>query len=85
MSDDADAGGLVSHSELKSLAELFDAAENALEPDSLEARSAQAEFDTAVEFIYDEKIARHPKFATVAQPVFKAKLRTLCRQFLRKN
>jgi len=63
MSDDADAGGLVSHSELKSLAELFDAAENALEPDSQEARSAQVEFDTAVEFIYDEKITRHPKFA----------------------
>ncbi len=85
MSDDADSGGLISHSELKCLAELFDATENALEPDSWEARSAQVEFDRAVELIYDEKIARHPKFACVARPVFKAKLRTLCRQFLRKN
>lgn len=85
MSDDADSGGLVSQSDLKNLAELFDAAENALEPDSREARSAQVEFDRAVEILYDENIAPNPTFACVAQPVFKAKLRTLCRLFLRKN
>lgn len=38
MPDNADSGGLVSHNDLKELAELFDAAEYALQPDSQEAR-----------------------------------------------
>ena len=85
MSDHADAGGLVSLADLKRLAELFDAAENALVPDAPEAKAAQVAFDNAVQTLYDCKVASHPEFSSVAQPMFKARLRTLCRQYLRKN
>ncbi len=85
MPDNSDAGGLVSLTDLKQLAELFDAAENALVPDSPEAKAAQIAFDSAVQQIYDCKVAMNTQFASVAQPIFKAKLRSLCRQFLRKN
>ncbi len=53
MSDHADAGGLVSLADLKGLAELFDAAENALVPDAPEAKAAQVAFDSAVQTLYD--------------------------------
>jgi len=54
-------------------------------PDSPEAKAAQIAFDSAVQQIYDCKVAMNTQFASVAQPIFKAKLRSLCRQFLRKN
>ncbi len=85
MPDDAGSHGLISLNDLKRLAELFDAAEHALEPDSAEAKEAQVAFDNAVQSLYDERVAPNPVFATVPQPLFKAKLRTLCRQFLRRN
>ena len=85
MPDNDDSQGLVSLADLKRVAELFDAAENALEPDSPEARESQVAYDNAVQSLYDEKVGTHPDFKSVPEPLFKAKLRTLCRQFLRKN
>lgn len=85
MPDDADSAGLVSLADLAHLAELFDAAENALVPDAPEAKAAQVAFDNEMQQLYDSKVAAHPQFSSVAQPMFKAKLRTLCRQYLRNN
>jgi len=85
MPDDASSGGIISHDDLKRLAELFDAAENALEPDAPEAKEAQIAFDNAVQLLYDSSVVTNSAFRSVAQPMFKAKLRTLCRQYLRKN
>jgi len=65
--------------------ELFDAAENALEPDSQEARAAQVAFDSAVQQLFEGRVANDPEYRDVSQPLFKAKLRTLCRQYLSKN
>ncbi|MDP1587912.1 MAG: hypothetical protein Q8M07_09230, partial [Prosthecobacter sp.] len=67
------------------LAELFDAAESALVPDAPEAKAAQVAFDNEVQALYDGKVAAHPQFSSVAPPFFRAKIRTLCRQYLRKN
>lgn len=86
MPDDADSGTLVSLAELKELAELFDSAENAMVPDSPDAKAAQVAFDNKVQELYDDKLAPDPHFsALIAQPIFKAQVRTKCRQFLRKN
>lgn len=85
MPDDADSGTLVSLAELKELAELFDSAENAMVPDSPDAKAAQVAFDNKVQELYDSKVAPDPQFSALVQPIFKAQVRTKCRQFLRKN
>jgi hypothetical protein len=85
MPDAPDSVGIVSLVDLKRLAELFDVAENALEPDSAEADEAQIAFDKAVRQLFECKVASNPAFAAIPQPVFKSKLRSLCRQYLRKN
>ena len=84
MPDDPVAGGPVSRAELEELAALFDRSEFALDPTASSAKEARSEFENRVAK-YFERIRRLPQSQSLSEFVFKAKLRTLCRQYLRRN
>ncbi len=83
MSEDGLSERALTRAELATLAELFDKSELAFDPRSTAARSAESEFENQTRLIYEQKV--HPHYASVSFTVFKNRVKTLCRQFLRKN
>jgi hypothetical protein len=65
------------------LAELFDRSEHALNPTSQEAKIAEAELDDRIQAFYSEKVK--PVHPEVTFLMFRLKIRSLCRAYLRKN
>jgi len=83
MPDDGLSEGCVTRAELAELAELFDRFEFALDPLSRDAEEAEARFNSRVQFIFEEHIRpRRPQLSFV---IFRARVRNLCRVFLKKN
>ena len=83
MPEPGDAAGIVSFAEIADLAALFDLSEHAFDPTSAEADAAGKSFEDRVHEIWLKQVK--PVHSAIDLPVFRAKLRTLCRQFLKKN
>lgn len=77
MSDNTSSGGIVSEPELALLTELFRRLEGASDPRSLIQREAEAEFNSIVSKIYQERI--EPNFQSVTFSLFKSAVRRRCR------
>ena len=78
-----DAGGIVSLDDIARLAVLFDRCEHAFDPTEPEAASAGARFEEDAAKIWRSRV--QPVFPTVDLAHFRAKVRTLRRQYLKKN
>jgi endonuclease III-like uncharacterized protein len=83
MPDDGFSGRTVSRGELERLAALFDRYEFAFDPCSQEAKEAESSFNNSVREMFERHVK--PQAASVNYQVFHAKIRTLCRDFLRKE
>jgi len=83
MPEDADSQGAVSSAELAELAELFDKFEFAFDPLSKSAKEAESQFEDRVREIFVEKV--QPRYPNLASVVFRCRIKSLCRAYLRKN
>ena len=83
MPEDGFAEGVVTRVELAELARLFDEFQNSFDPASDTADQAKAEFNRRVKELFDERVA--PRYRSVEESVFRAKVRTWCRQYLRRD
>lgn len=79
-----DSEQLISEIEIKQLSELFDRSENALNPESVECKKAQRDFDQIVDGIYHSKISSNPSCSALDIRSFAAIVRTYCRRYIRK-
>jgi len=83
MSEDGLPKGVVTRTELAVLASLFDRFEFAFDPPSISAKEAESEFDNYVRKLFDERVIPvHPRLSF---PLFRCKIKSACRAFLRKN
>ena len=83
MSDPEVPGGAVSRDDLAALAALFDRYAYAFDPLSLAAREARSQFEDRVLQLFRERV--QPNFQSLSLGDFRAKIRSLCRERLRKN
>lgn len=83
MPEPGDAAGIIPLAELAELAALFDSCEHAFEPTSPEAEAAGRQFEDRAHELWLMHVK--PSHPAITLPIFCAKLRTLCRQFLKKN
>jgi hypothetical protein len=83
MSEPEVPAGIVSRDDLAALAALFDRYAYAFDPLSLEAREARSQFEDRVLQLYCERV--EPNYQSVSLGDFRAKIRSLCREHLRKN
>lgn len=83
MPDDGVSGGLISREELAALAALFDRYEFAFDPRSQEAREAESSFNSSVREIFELRVK--PIAPSLNYHDFHAKIRSLCRDFLRRE
>ena len=83
MPEDRLAEGVVTRVELAELARLFDGFQNSFDPASDAAAQAKAEFNDRVKRLFDERVAS--KFQSVPESLFRAKVRTWCREYLRRG
>jgi len=79
--EDRFAEGFVTRVELAELARLFDEFQNSFDPASVESERAEAEFNNRVKQLFDERVAE--KYQSVSETLFRAKIRTWCRKYLR--
>ncbi len=82
MPEDRLAEGVVTRAELAELARLFDESENSFDPAAEAAAQAKAEFNQRVKQLFDEHVV--PNCRSVDESSFCAKVRTLCREYLRR-
>jgi hypothetical protein len=75
--------GSISREDIAELALLFDRFEYALDPLATEAKEAQSQFEDRVLVLFREKV--EPNYASIDLPLFRSKVKTICRVFLRKN
>ena len=83
MSNDSASEGLVSRTDIADLALLFDRFEYSIDPISDDCRMAEVEFEDRVERLYSERAL--PNYPTITLMRFRCHVRSLCRQFLKKN
>lgn len=83
MPEDGIPEGAITKTELAGLADLFDKFEFAFDPRSTSAKEAESEFENRVRLLFDEKI--HPAYSSVAFVTFHCRVKSLCREFLKKN
>jgi hypothetical protein len=83
MSEDATSEGTITRIELTGLADLFDKFEFAFDPRSTAAKEAESEFDDKVKQLFEERV--RPNHPEVGFAVFHCRLKSLCREYLRKN
>jgi hypothetical protein len=84
MSGSGATGPLISDADLSHLAAAFDHYENALDPCSEIAIEAGREFDRVVHALYIEGCGKG-MIENIAFETFRAKMRSVCRQYIRKN
>ena len=82
MPEDGFAEGVVTRVELAELARLFDEFQNSFDPASDSAAQARAEFNVRVKRLFDERVAS--QYQSVPESLFRAKVRTWCREYLRR-
>ena len=75
--------GIISRDDLAALAAMFDRYAYAFDPLSVEAREAKSQFEHRVQQLFHERV--EPKYQSVSLGDFRAKVRALCREHLRKN
>jgi len=75
--------GAISREDIAELAVLFDSFEYALDPLSVAAKRAESAFEDRVLMLFRERV--EPAYRTVSFAAFRARVKTLCREFLRKN
>jgi hypothetical protein len=83
MSEDRIPEGIITRDEIAELALLFDLYEFALDPRSLEAREAESDFEERVQTLFAERV--EPQFQSVSLAAFRSRIKSLCREYLRKN
>lgn len=83
MPEPEDPCGLVSRDDIADLAVWFDRSEFALDPLSEDCRLAEMEFEDRVHSLFREKV--QPRFPGVGFIVFRSKVKSLCRAYLKKN
>ena len=83
MSEDRVTEGSLTRAELADLARLFDEFQNSFDPAGETATRAKSQFNRRVKSLFDERVA--PRFPSVTESVFRAKVRTWCREFLRQT
>ena len=83
MPEDGVSEGAISKAELAELADLFDKFEFAFDPRSTAAKEAESEFEDRVRRIFEEKVA--PSHPFLGFTVYYCKIKSLCRDYLRKN
>lgn len=83
MSEHGVPEGAVSREDIARLAVLFDRFEYAFEPLSIDAKEAESQFEDLVLLLYNERVKE--RFASVTFSAFRCKIRSLCREHLRKN
>ncbi len=81
MSESDNPEGAISRKDLKRLALLFDAFENAFDPLSSEAKLAEADFDDGVKELFDQQVLG--KFPSLSFSQFKIQVRIRCRKLLK--
>ena len=83
MPDDGVAEGTLTRAEIAELASLFDRFEFAFDPLAVAAKEAESAFEEKVLLLFHERVL--PKYRSVTFGVFRAKIKTVCREYLRKN
>lgn len=83
MPEDGFAEGVVTRVELAELARLFDEFQNSFDPASDTATQAKVEFDRRVKQLFDERVVS--RYRSVEESVFRAKVRSWCREYLRRG
>jgi hypothetical protein len=83
MSEDRFPEGTVTRDEIAELASLFDRYEFAFDPRSLAAREAEAGFEERVRALFAERV--QPRYASISFTAFHCRIKSLCREFIRKN
>ena len=83
MPDDGLSEGIVTRAELARLANLFDQFEFAFDPLSMIAKEAEAEFENRVRAIFEERVSPHHPHLSFE--LFRCRVQSACRRFLRKN
>lgn len=83
MPEDGFAERVVTGAELAELARLFDEFQNSFDPASDTAAQAKSEFNRRVNQLFDERVA--PNYRSLEKAHFGAKVRTLCRAYLRRD
>ena len=83
MSEDRLAEGTITRAELAELARWFDEFQNSFDPASDGATQAKVEFNRRVTELFNERVAS--RFQSVLESVFRAKVRTWCREYLRRG
>ena len=73
----------ITKSELADLADLFDKFEFAFDPLSTSAKEAESKFDDIMREIFEQKVP--PAYPHLSFIAFSFKIRSVCREFLRKN
>jgi len=73
--------GFVSRNEIAELASLFERFEFAFDPRSVSAREAESEFEDRIGRMFFERV--QPHFTSVSMNAFRARLKSLCRIYLR--
>ena len=83
MSEDRIPEGIITRDEVAELAFLFDRYEFAFDPRSLAAREAESDFEVRVRELFTERV--EPCYASVSFASFHCRIKSLCREYLRKN
>jgi hypothetical protein len=83
MSEDRIPEGTITRDELADLALLFDRYEFAFDPRSLAAREAESEFEERIRALFAERV--QPHYSSISFVAFHCRIKSLCREFLRKN
>jgi hypothetical protein len=83
MSEDGVSEGTIAKAELAELAELFDKFEFAFDPLSTSAKEAESRFEDRTRELFQEKVV--PSFPQVGFTAFHCRVRSLCREYLKRN
>ena len=83
MSTSGFSSGDITEAELNDLAHLFDRSEFALDPLSSESKESKLQFEGKVRTLFLERI--QGKYSSISFNLFRLRMRTACRVYLRKN
>lgn len=83
MPGDRPSEGVVTRAELAELARLFDESQNSFDPASEAAVQARVDFNRRVKRLWEERVA--PRYQSLPESVFRAKIRTWCREYSRRG
>ena len=83
MSEDGIPEGAITGDEIAELALLFDRYEFAFDPLARATKEAESEFEERVRALFTERV--QPRYSSVSFAAFHCRIKSLCREHLRKN